>query len=52
MRGKQEISNARDTRDSIRLIAPLMVPADATVIDNTGKSIDETVQLLLNMINK
>ena len=42
----------RDTIDSTREIAPLAVSNDAMVIDSTGMSIDETVDVILGVIAK
>ena len=40
----------RDERDIHRTISPLRVPENATIIDNTGYSIEETGDILYNMI--
>ncbi|EKD48615.1 MAG: Cytidylate kinase [uncultured bacterium] len=38
--------SSRDQRDSTRKIAPLSIPIGALVIDNTGKSVSETLELI------
>ncbi len=40
----------RDNRDRLRNIDPLKPACDALIIDNTGLTIDETLQLLLHYI--
>lgn len=40
----------RDRRDMTRHVAPLVVAEDATVIDNSTRSLEETVQVVLNSI--
>lgn len=37
----------RDRQDMERALAPLVVPAGATVIDSSGRSVEEVVQLML-----
>jgi len=43
---------ARDDSDRTRAVAPLVVAADARVIDTTGLSIDEVVERVLAMANR
>ncbi len=43
---------ARDDSDRTRAVAPLVVAADARVIDTTGLSIDEVVERILAMANR
>lgn len=40
----------RDARDSKRVIAPLMVPSGAVVIDNTNLSKEQTISKLYNLV--
>ncbi len=46
---REEI-DARDRRDATRALAPLTRPADAVVIDTTGRGIDEVLALMLQVI--
>ncbi len=46
----QESLARRDARDSRRSIAPLKKAGDARVIDTTGMTIDEVVDLILNTV--
>jgi cytidylate kinase len=46
----QSAQEERDARDAARGIAPMKPAADATVIDTTGLSLDEVVDLLANDI--
>lgn len=51
----QDILNdiqSRDKNDSERSIAALTIPADAIYIDTTNKTIEETIQHMLDVINK
>ena len=41
----------RDKLDKERTIAPLVVPKNAIIVDSTGKSIEEVVNILLKNIN-
>ena len=41
----------RDRRDSTRIDSPLKVADDATVIDSTGKNIDEVFEEMLRRIS-
>ena len=41
----------RDKLDSERKIAPLVVPENAIIIDSTGKTIEEVVEILLKNLN-
>lgn len=40
----------RDSKDSSRLISPLMVPAGAVEIDNSHLSLDETIEKILQFL--
>lgn len=40
----------RDERDSSRAVAPLKCAKDATLVDTTGKSIDEVIALMSNIV--
>lgn len=40
----------RDLRDSTRQSAPLMIPEDAIIIDNSGLTIDQTVEKMLDSV--
>ena len=40
----------RDERDSSRAVAPLKCAEDATLVDTTGKSIDEVIALMSNIV--
>ena len=40
----------RDTSDQTRAASPLYVAADARVIDTTGKSIDEVVEAVMDLV--
>lgn len=40
----------RDERDSSRAVAPLKCAKDATLVDTTGKSIDEVIALMRNIV--
>lgn len=42
----------RDTRDSSRATAPLQPAADAILVDNTEKTIEETVRLIIGLANE
>ena len=42
----------RDKRDTERAIAPLKIPDNAIVVDNSLYTIDETVDLLVNYVKK
>jgi cytidylate kinase len=42
----------RDRQDMGRALAPLVVPPGARVINSTGKSIEEVVQLLLEVVER
>jgi len=42
----------RDRRDKERIISPLRKPKDAIVMDTTGKTIEEVVSDMLNIIKK
>jgi cytidylate kinase len=46
---REEI-DARDRRDATRALAPLTPAADAVVVDTTGRSIDEVLALMLQVI--
>jgi cytidylate kinase len=50
--GVQEDIAIRDRRDSQRAAAPLMVPLGAVVINNSGRSINETSALILAEIKR
>lgn len=41
----------RDARDSSRAISPLKTPEGAEFIDNTGLSLDETVQKIIELVS-
>ena len=41
----------RDNLDKKRKIAPLVIPENAIIVDSTGKSINEVVEILLKNIN-
>ncbi len=43
---------ARDARDSTRTASPLVIAADAVVIDTTGRSIDDVVQQVLGLAER
>ncbi|HEY8200150.1 MAG TPA: (d)CMP kinase, partial [Actinomycetota bacterium] len=43
---------ARDALDSGRAASPLSVAADAVVVDSTGRSIDEVVSCILEMVQR
>ncbi|MBI4589749.1 MAG: (d)CMP kinase [Candidatus Rokubacteria bacterium] len=40
----------RDRQDMARALAPLVIPAGATVIDSTGRSVEEVVRLMLEEV--
>jgi CMP/dCMP kinase len=40
----------RDRLDSTRLTSPLYVASDAVVVDTTGKSVEEVVAEVMNVI--
>ena len=42
----------RDYQDSHRAISPLKASADATIIDSSDKSIDEVVNMILDLVYK
>lgn len=42
----------RDKQDSTRKIAPLVPAADSVIFDTTGKTLDESVALMLELISK
>ena len=42
----------RDERDSSRAAAPLKQAKDACLVDTTGKSLEESFQLLLRIIQE
>lgn len=42
----------RDYQDSHRAISPLKASADATIIDSSNKSIDEVVNMILDLVYK
>jgi len=42
-----EALRARDSRDINRKISPLIIPADAIVINNENKSIDEVINIII-----
>lgn len=42
----------RDYQDSHRAISPLRASADATIIDSSDKSIDEVVNMILDLVYK
>jgi len=42
----------RDRQDMERLLAPLVVPEGATVIDSSGKSVEEVVRLMLAAVER
>ena len=42
----------RDQQDRERALAPLVVPEGATVIDSTGKSVEEVVRLMLEAVER
>ena len=42
---------ARDERDSNRAVAPLKCADDATLVDSTGKSIEEVIATMQNIVN-
>ena len=44
--------NERDTQDSTREIAPATAAADATVLDNTGMSFEESVEAVIAMVRE
>ena len=49
----QDIENAlssRDRQDRERSVAPLAVPPDAVVIDSSGKSISQVVEIMIGVI--
>jgi cytidylate kinase len=50
--GLQEDLDVRDRRDSQRAAAPLMIPLGALVINNSGRSINETSNLILAEIKR
>ena len=50
--GVQEDLAVRDTRDSQRAAAPLMIPLGAMVINNSGRSVSETSNLILAEIKR
>lgn len=43
---------ARDQRDSTRVVAPLIVPQNATIIDSSDLTFDQTVDKFLEIITK
>ena len=42
---------ARDERDSNRAVAPLKCADDATLVDSTGKSIEEVIAEMQEIVN-
>ncbi len=42
----------RDRQDMERMLAPLVVPEGATVIDSTGRSVEEVVGLMLHAVER
>jgi cytidylate kinase len=50
--GVHEDLAKRDKRDSERKAAPLMVPLGAVVVNNSGKTAEETSELLLTEIRR
>lgn len=42
----------RDRQDMERELAPLVIPEGATVIDSTGRSVEEVVRLMLNEVER
>jgi cytidylate kinase len=42
----------RDQRDSSRASSPLVVSADATMLDTTGMSVDDVVERVLRSVRK
>jgi cytidylate kinase len=42
----------RDKNDSEREIAPLKPAEDSIIVDTTGNSLDESVNILMNIINE
>ncbi|MFZ4437250.1 MAG: (d)CMP kinase [Syntrophales bacterium] len=51
----QDIENAlisRDRQDRERSVAPLAVPPDAVVIDSSGKSISQVVEIMIGVIGR
>lgn len=42
----------RDERDRARAHSPLTIPADATVVDSTHKSIDEVLDIALDLVRR
>ena len=43
---------ARDERDSNRAVAPLKCADDATLVDSTGKSIEQVVLEMQGIVSK
>ena len=48
---KEEIKK-RDYQDSHRAISPLKASKDATIIDSSDKSIEEVVNMILDLVYK
>ncbi|NOZ63657.1 MAG: (d)CMP kinase [Caldiserica bacterium] len=48
----KEAIEERDKKDSRRELAPLIIPQDALLIDNTHLSIDKTIDKILAFINR
>ena len=42
----------RDRQDMERELAPLVIPEGATVIDSTGRSVEEVVRLMLDEVER
>ena len=45
-----QLLSERDQRDQGRKIAPLMIPGDAMVIDNSGLDIEQTLEIIMSSI--
>ena len=44
--------NERDTQDSTREVAPAQAAADATVVDNTGMNLEESVEAIVRLVTE